>query len=243
MQFSRARVFLAATLFVIVRLNALGAADPEIDRLLKKLPPPEKLVHIDERILRVNDPALHDPLLKQIEAADKAKQAKRALELARQLAARYPSSAAANFYAGYFASEQKRYPEASTFFRRALALQPSFVVVHYCLGFVEWRQQHFNLALEQFRAVTKLEPRAAAGWAVLSICAEMVGAREESVIAARHLVVLEPRKIAAWVRLAMAENSVGNHGAAQQAMNRAIALQRAMKPASTKKASPVKKKQ
>src|SRR5437773_7030343 len=183
MTFSRGGVFFVALLCVLVRLNARGATDPEIDRLLKKLPPPEKLVQADERILRVNDPALHDPLLKQIEAANKARQWKHALELARQLAARYPSSAAANCYAGYFASGQKQYAEASSAFRRALAIQPRFVFCHYCLGFVEWQQRHFNIALQHLREVTKLEPRAAAGCAVRSMCAEMVGAREESVMA------------------------------------------------------------
>lgn len=246
MQFSRNRIlFCAALLFALVRLHVSGATDPEIDRLLRKLPPPERLVHADERVLRVNDPALHDPLLKQIEAADKAKQAKRALELARQLAARYPSSAAANYYAGYFAAEQKRYAEASTAFRRALAIQPRFVFVHYYLGYVEWQQRHFDLALPQFREVTKLEPSAAAGWAILSMCAERVGDREESVRAARHLVVLAPGHPAAWVRLALAENNVGNHQAAVRAMNRAIAVQRGAKPASAsrkQKASSPKEK-
>jgi tetratricopeptide (TPR) repeat protein len=242
MTFFRGGVLFAAILCVLVRLNAQGATDPEIDRLLKKLPPPEKLVRADERVLRVNDPALHDPVLKQIEAADKARQWKRALELARQLAARYPSSAAANYYAGYFASGQKQYAEASKAFRRALAIQPRFVFCHYCLGFVEWQQRHFNIALQHLRQVTKLEPRAAAGWAVLSLCAEMVGAREEAVMAARHLVELEPRQTAAWVRLAMAEKNVGNHDAAVRALKRAVAVQQATKSASRQKSSSPKKK-
>ena len=93
--------------FSLAGPNASAATDAEIDRLLKKLPPPEKLVKPNEHVVRANDPALRDPLVKQIDAADKAKQSKRALELARQLAARYPSSAAANYYAGYFASERK----------------------------------------------------------------------------------------------------------------------------------------
>jgi tetratricopeptide (TPR) repeat protein len=227
MTFPRGLVFFAAFLFF--GSHTPGATDPEIDRLLKKLPPPEKLVQADERLLRVNDPALRDPLLKQVEAASKAKQSKRALELARQLAARYPSSAAANYYAGYFASEEKRYAEASTAFGRALAIQPRFVFCHYCLAFVEWQQGHFAIALQHMRQVTKLEPRAAAGWAVLSICAETVGSRQESVAAARQLVVLEPHKTAAWVRLALAEKNVGNYTAANRAMNRAIAVDRATK--------------
>ena len=130
MKFSRNGVFCVAILLCLVRPNACAATDTEIDRLLKKLPPPEKLVKQNEHVVRVNDPALRDPLVKQIEAASKAKQSKRALELSRQLATRYPSSAAANYYAGYFASEEKRYPESSAAFRRALAIQPQLVLCH-----------------------------------------------------------------------------------------------------------------
>lgn len=238
MKFPSCCVLCVAVFLELVRLQAYATTDPEIDRLLKQLPPPEKLVQINERVMRVNDPALRDPLVKEIGAASKAKQSKRALELARQLATRYPSSAAANYYAGYFASEEKRYAESSTAFRRALAIQPKLVLCHYCLGFVEWQQGHFNLALQHMREVTKLEPRAAAGWAVLSMCAEMLGARQESVVAARHLVALEPRQTAAWVRLALAEQNVGNYTAAVQAMNRAALLQRGAKSS----ASPKKKR-
>jgi tetratricopeptide (TPR) repeat protein len=243
MKFSRCCVLSAAILFALVRLNAQGATDPEIDRLLKKLPPPEKLVKINEHVLRLNDPALRDPLLQQIGAASKAKQSKRALELARQLAARYPSSAAANCYAGYFAAEEKRYPESSAAFRRALAIQPQFVFCHYYLGYVEWQQGHANVALQHIRTVTKLEPKASAGWAILSLCAQIVGSPQESVVAARRLVALEPRQTAAWLRLAMAEKSVGNYNAALDAWNRAVATQRgAKKSSATQKSAPQKKK-
>lgn len=243
MKFSRDNTLIAIMALALLRVSVHGATDPEIDRLLKKLPPPEKLVHVDDRILRVNDPALSDPLTKQIEAAAKAKQSKRALELSRQLAARYPSSAVANYYVGESAAGNKRYAEASTAFRRALALQPRFVLVHYDLAFVEWEQRHFDTALQHFRAVTKLEPRAAAGWATLSICAEMVGSRAESVMAARRLVELAPRQPAAWVRLAVAEKNVGHHDAAVRALNQAVAVQRGAKASSKQKASaPTKKK-
>ena len=242
MKFSRPGVFCAAILLSLVSPDAYAATDSEIDRLLKKLPPPEKLVKRNEHVLRVTDPALRDPLVKQIEAASKANQTKRALELARQLAARYPSSATANYYAGYFASQEKRYAESSALFRRALAIQPQLVLCHYSLGFVEWRQGHFSVALHHMREVTKLEPRAAAGWAVLSLCAEMAGQWQESVVAARHLVALEPRQTAAWVRLAMAEKNVGNYKAATQAMNRAVLVQRGAKSSAPQKSVKPKKK-
>jgi tetratricopeptide (TPR) repeat protein len=243
MKFSLCCVFGVAIFFSLARPNTHAATDSEIDRLLKKLPPPEKLVRRSENAVRVNDPALRDPLVQQIEAAERAKQPKRALELARQLATRHPGSPAAHYHVGYLASEQNRLAESSAAFRRALAIQPQLVLCHLSLGFVEWRQGHYNDALHHMRKVTKLEPRAAAGWAVLSMCAEMTGKWQESVMAARRLVVLEPRQTAAWVRLAMAERNVGNYSAALQAMDRAIQVQGGKKSAASRKKSvPPKKK-
>jgi tetratricopeptide (TPR) repeat protein len=242
MKFSPSCVFCVAIFFCLVRSNAGAATDAEIDRLLKKLPPPEKLVKPNEQVVRVNDPALRDPLVKQIEAATNARKSKHALVLARQLATRYPSSAAANYYAGYFASEEKQLAEASAAFRRALAIQPQLVLGHLSLTFVEWRQGHYSVALHHVRKVTKLEPRAAAGWAILSICAEANGQWQESVMAARRLVTLEPRHPAAWVRLALAERNVGNYDAAIRAIDRAVLVQRGGKSSASKKSTPPKKK-
>src|SRR5437868_1143546 len=134
MMFLRRCVFLAAILFGIVRITAFGAIDPDIDRLLKKLPPPEKLVHADERVLRVNDPAVHDPLVNQIVAASKADQTKRGLDLSQQLTKHYPSSVLANCFVGYFRLELRQYGQASTAFRQALVLQPEFVLAHFYMG-------------------------------------------------------------------------------------------------------------
>jgi tetratricopeptide (TPR) repeat protein len=242
MKFSQNGTLVAAILFLLVSPGAWAATDSEIERLLKKLPPPEKLVKRNEHVLGVTDPALRDPLVKQIDAANKARQSKRAFELSRQLAARYPSSAAAHYYTGYFASETKQYGESAAAFRRALALQPELVLCHFSLAFVEWQQGHHSEALRHMRQVTKLEPRAAAGWAVLSLCAEMTGNYEESVMAARRLVALDPRQTAAWVRLAFAERNVGNYAAATQAMNRAVQVNGGARSSAPKKKPTAPKK-
>ena len=229
MKFSLGPLFLAVFSLLVVRQDLFAAPDPEVERLLKKLPPPEKLVKPDERFPQINDPALRDPMVKQIESAATARQGKRALGLARRLATRYPSSALAHCYAGYFAVEEKRYGEASASFRRAIAIQPRFVFAHYCLGFVECQQGHHSIALQHLRQVTKLDPDSTAGWAVLSVCAERAGARQESLNAARRLVVLAPKEAAAWIRLAIAEKNAGNHKAAVEAMKRGVALERGKK--------------
>jgi len=92
MKFSQNAVLFSTVFLLLVRPNASAAPDSEIDRLLKKLPPPEKLVKRNEHVVHVTDPAMRDPLVKQIDAASNAKQPKRALELSRQLAARYPQA-------------------------------------------------------------------------------------------------------------------------------------------------------
>jgi len=228
MRFPRRCILLAVILFAIVRIDVFSATDPDVERLLKKLPPPEKLVHADERILRVNDPAINDPLVKQILAASKANQIKRGLDLSQQLTKHFPSSVLANCFVGYFQLELRRDGDASTAFRKALAIQPHFVLAHFYLGMAEWHQGHVRAALPHFREITKLEPRAAGGWAALSMAAEDSGERMEALSAARKLVELAPQHPAAWVRLALAEQNVGNSGAAVQAWNKAVALERAM---------------
>ena len=237
---SRCALF-AAILLLLVRPNARAASDPEIDRLLKKLPAPEKLVKPDEHVLRVSDPALRDPLVKQIATTSKAKQWKRSFDLSKQLAAHYPSSPAAHAYCGLFALESSHFADASSALSRALQLQPQFVLCHYLIASAEWQQRHFNVAIQHLRTLTKLEPQAAGAWAALSMCAEIVGARQESVMAARHLVALTPRQTESWVRLAVAEKNAGNYNAAMDAMKRAVAVQRSAKSSATRKTAAEKK--
>ena len=242
MRFPLSKIIFALVLLGFVRATGRGATDPEIDRLLKKLPPPEKLVHADERIGKTNDPALRDPLAEQIAAALKSEKVKRALELSRQLAARYPSSAAANYLVGECAINQKRYAEASAALQRAIALEPGFASIHFDLAFVEWELRHFDVAMKHLRLVTKLEPKAAAGWAALSVCAEMMGRRDESLKAAKRLVELLPKKSATWERLAAAEKNVGNREAAARAMNQAAILKRSEKAADKQRTAPAKQR-
>ncbi|MGZ4966067.1 MAG: tetratricopeptide repeat protein [Chthoniobacterales bacterium] len=221
MKFPWRCLFVAAILLALVRPNASGATDPEIDRLLKKLPPPEKLVKVNEHVFHPNDPALQDPLGKEIGEASRKKDFKRSLALSRQLAVRYPSSAVAHTFSGLFALVLGRFPEASASFHRALAIQPQLTFDHYCLAGSEWGQHHFAVALQHLREVTKLEPQAALGWGTLSLYAQAAGARQESVSAAKRLTTLEPHDPAAWERLASAEKSAGNLSGAAYAMDRA----------------------
>ena len=99
MKFSLRRSAYSIVIIILVTLSgrmANAQEDPSIDRLLKKLPPPEKLVKPSvARAINQPDPALRDPLVPQIAAASQSNNSGRALELARKLSAKHPTSAGA----------------------------------------------------------------------------------------------------------------------------------------------------
>ena len=235
MKFRYRALFVALLVLALVRPNASAASDPEIDRLIKKLPAPEKLVKPDERVFRVTDAAMRDPIIKEITQASKTKQFKRGIELTRQLAARYPASASAQALHGLYAETLQHDDEAVAAFRKAVAIQPKFALCHFGIAATEYKRGHYAAALPHIRRVTELEPHAASGWAVRSMCAQAVGQRQEGLTAARKLITLAPQQPAAWVRLAEAERSVGNYAEASRALHRAVYVARAAKAASSKK--------
>ena len=206
----------ALTLLVFVGMIAgdAFAADPSIDRLLGKLPPPEKFV----------DPAMSDPLTKQIEAAAKAQNFGNALNAARQLAKRYPKSLGAQMVYGMAALSMRRFPEAAGAYRKALAIRPGLAVAYVGLGLTEASQQRFGAALSNFRQVTRLAPQAEVGWIGASVCAEQLGRRQESLEYARRATVVAPFSAGAWYQLAREEGISGNKTASAEAMSRANKL-------------------
>ena len=110
----------------VVVTSAFAAQDPSIDRLLGKLPPPEKFV----------DPAINDPLAKQMAAAAKAHNFVAALDAARRLAGRYPTSVVAQMVHGMFAKFLRRFPEATAAYHKALLIQPDFAAAYIGLAIV-----------------------------------------------------------------------------------------------------------
>src|SRR5436190_16573012 len=73
----------------------VNAEDASVDRLIKKLPPPEKVIKAD--------PASRDPLVKQIDDAIKKMNFGNAYAMSRKLTARYPQSAGAHSIHGQLA--------------------------------------------------------------------------------------------------------------------------------------------
>lgn len=204
-------------------LQTASAQDPSIDRLLRKLPPPEKLVRVD--------PALNDPLTQQIANAAKAQNFGLALDLARKLARRYPKSAGAQAFHGMLAVQLHRGDEAANAFRKALAIQPNIAFAHFGLGAVEFIGGRFAAAMPHFRRSVQLEPKAVFNWIFLSACAQNLGRKQEAVDYAKRATAMSPALPAAWIQLAQAEAALGHQREAKAAIKRA----QQMSPAKSQK--------
>jgi len=206
---------LTLVLCASIMVRSASAADPSIDRLLGKLPAPEKFV----------DPARNDPLAKQMFAAAQAHNFGTALEASRSLARKYPRSFGAQAFHGMLALEMRRYPEASAACRKALAIRSDFSPACIGLAVAELAQSHFREAFLNFQRVTKIAPNADIGWIGMSACAERLGWRHDSLEYARRATVVAPASAAAWYQLAREEDLFGDVHAASKAAARAHQLQ------------------
>jgi tetratricopeptide (TPR) repeat protein len=202
-----------------------NAQDASIDKLLNKLPPPEKLV----------DPALNDPLAKQITAATKAHNFGTALDLSKSLSERYPKSLGAYMVHGMLAMSLRRFPEASAAYHKALSIRPDFPGAYLGLGVMEVSQGHFGVALSHFQRITRLVPKAEVGWIGSSACAEKLGRRRESLEYAKQAAAVAPSSAVAWFQLAREESISGNNQAAANALTRANQLRKSAAKSGSKR--------
>ncbi|MEY2520324.1 MAG: hypothetical protein QOF24_2083 [Verrucomicrobiota bacterium] len=199
----------------------MSAQDPSIDKLLKKLPPPEKLVKPTvERAVRQPDTALRDPLTSQIFLAAQGNNSGRALDLSRKLSAKYPKSAASECLHGIVALRFSQYGEAGTAFRHSIAMSPNLSLSYFGLAATEVFQDHYAAAIPPLKELTRLEPQSGFGWLALSDCALRCGRKQESVEYAGRATKVAPSAASAWLQLARAENAVGNSEATLQALTR-----------------------
>jgi tetratricopeptide (TPR) repeat protein len=207
---------------LVTMVSAIGAEDPSIDRLLRKLPPPEKVVRPGEP----SDPAAADPIAKEMFAAAKARNFDRALILSRRLSQRYPKSSGASFIHGLFALSQERFPEAEAAYRNAIADEPKSAIAYVGLGASQAGQHHYSEALSTFQKVTRLEPKAEVGWIAASGCASKLGRRQESVAYAKSATEVAPNSSAAWSQLATAQHELGDNRAAAKSQAKANQLRK-----------------
>jgi len=221
---SRARIGCAVATLLLTAFcrPALGAQDASIEQLLKKLPPPEKLVKPSvERAAEQPDPALRDSMVNDILTLWRTGKTPRALELSRTLVKRYPRSAGAQCLHGVLALELRQYGESAAAFRQSVTLQPRFALSHFGLAAVEATQGHFSAAMPHLLQLSRLEPNSALVWEILSDCALRLGRKEDGVTYARRSTAVAPAAVDTWLHLARAESALGRTDGALSALVRA----------------------
>src|SRR5438105_5590611 len=124
------------------------AQDAAIDKLLNKLPRPEKLLKRQvQRTLQQQDPAFRDPLGQQTVSAISKRDFQRAMNFSRKLTGRYPHSAPAYCLRGSLACSLRQYGEASSSFHTAAGIQPRSPEAPLGLGLVDAAQGHLAAPL------------------------------------------------------------------------------------------------
>ncbi|HST31339.1 MAG TPA: hypothetical protein VLK27_10935 [Chthoniobacterales bacterium] len=211
-------------IFVLMLVGAsvatLSAEDASVDQLIKKLPPPEKVAQSAVTL----DPAIRDPLTKQVVDSAKAMNFGNAYALSRKLANRYPKSAVAQCLHGRFALLLRKYSEATAAYRKAIAEQPNLAIAYLGRGVSETGEQNFAAAMSDYHQVTRLVPKSDLGWVALSACAEKMGRKGESLNDARQATTVAPSSALAWYQLSREEALSGNKQAADKALAHANQL-------------------
>src|SRR5437016_2842794 len=193
-----------------------------IDKLLSKLPPPEKIIEPSARkALAQPDPAFKDPLVTEIVVALNMRNFQLAMGLSRKLTERYPRSAGAQALRGALAYDLRLYAEASAAFRTGTTIDPKYPFAYFGLAAVEATQGQYASAIPHLQQVLKLQPDAAGAYYVLSDCAFHLGRKEESVNYARKGAALAPSDGYMWLQLAKAEKALGHNDATLDAIAKA----------------------
>jgi len=198
------------------------AEDASIDKLLSKLPPPEKIIQPSARkAVEQSDPAFNDALVTQTLVAVRLRNFQLAMGLSRKLTEKYPRSAGAQALRGAVAYGSQQYGEASAAFRAATNINSKYAFAYFGLAAVEATQGQYAAAIPHLQQVLKLQLNAAAAYYVLSDCAFHLGRKEESAVYARKGTALAPSDGYMWLQLARAEKSLGHSDATLNAIAKA----------------------
>jgi tetratricopeptide (TPR) repeat protein len=157
---SGTRFVLIWGIFFFALSAILGAEDASIDRLLSKLPPPEKLVkpsapQAQQRI----DPVLQDQLFIGGFVAANMGNSSQARFYFRKLSEKYPQSETALILWGEFAYRLRYYDEATAAFQKALALAPNDAYGWMELAKVENSMGQIGPALNAITKAAELSPK------------------------------------------------------------------------------------
>ena len=151
--------FLVCCLVVFPLGTLLAAEDASIDRLLKKVPPPEKIIKPSaQQQSQRTDPALQDPLLVQIFALVNMGNVSQARLYSRKLSEKYPHSEAALILWGECAYRLRYYDEAAGVFQRAAVLAPRDAYVWMDLAKTENSLGHTGTTLNAMAKAAQVSP-------------------------------------------------------------------------------------
>ena len=203
---------------------SVRAQDPDIDRLLRRLPPPEKVVTQVASGRQKADPAAQDPVAQQLVKKLAAGKAGEGLNAARKLAKQYPLSPVVNFLHGTSALARNQSSEAVDAFRKSVSLAPQWADAHFGLGVAEGQRGRFAAALPPLQKATQLAPAQAPAFLFLSACLERLGRKQESANAARRATQLAPNVAGTWAQLARAESALGHRAESLLAAGKAFRL-------------------
>src|SRR5438067_8025818 len=146
--------------FALIATTASLAQDASIDRLLNKLPPPEKLVKPPvQRAMEQPDPAFQDPIGRQTLQAIMTDNIPQALYLNRKLTERYPRSLGAQYLRGVMAWTVHQYGEASSSFRAATKIQPRYAPAQFGLDAVQGAPGHLAEGIPHLPRVIEREAK------------------------------------------------------------------------------------
>lgn len=191
---------------------ALGIAYLETDQ------PAEAIVNLKDALTKTpNDPDLIY-YLGQAGAALSAESHEKLLSDFRQTA-RGHQTLGQNYYAG------KMYPEAEHEYEQAIALRPNLPNLHLELGEVDATNSQWTQAEEQFRVETKLQPGSAEAAFHLGDALLQQGKMNEAAEELRRSDSLRPDMPETLYALGRAL-ATGEPGAAAQALDRVIALEK-----------------
>ena len=133
--------------------------DASLDNLLKKLPPPEKIIKQSKpQQSQRRDPALQDPLFVQVFALANIGNMSEARLYSRKLSEKYPQSEAAFILWGEFAYRLRYYNESASAFQRATVFAPRDAYAWMALAKAENALGHMGTTLHAMAKAGEASP-------------------------------------------------------------------------------------
>jgi Flp pilus assembly protein TadD len=126
------------------------------------------------------------------------------------VAFRHAPSAPAARSLGFIAATRERFPEAISWFEKAVALEPEDNDTWFNLGFVRDRAGQRQEAMTAFDEAIRLNPGHDRAWYGLGLARAHLGQHAEAAVAFEQAAKLQPMNGEAWYHLGMAQHLANN---------------------------------